>query len=126
MYLPLFDIEVRHQFFTSGMHRTFTVSPTERTEALATQLGVSSRQTPDGIRVFYESRRLHELQGDIDHADVSLSLAFKLDTPDHLFTRYTEPTCPGGSLFYFDQQEAQLSAPGYTVRRRSPGMKWKP
>ena len=105
MYLPLFDIEVRHQFFTSGMHRTFAVSPTERTEALAEQLGVSSRQTPDGVRVFYESRRLRDLQG--EHAGESLSLGFKLESLDHMFARYTEPICPAGSLFYFDEQVAQ-------------------
>jgi hypothetical protein len=110
MYLPLFDIEVKHQFFTSGMHRTFTVSPTVRTEALAAQLGVSSRQTPDGIRVFYESRRLQELQGDIDHPETALPLGFKLDTVDHLFARYTEPMCPGGSVFYFDQRCAQVES----------------
>ena len=103
MYLPLFDIEVRHQFFTSGMHRTFTVSPTAGAEALADQLGLSSRQTPDGVRVFYESRRLQDLQA----ADAGAALAFKLETPDHMFGRYTEPACPEGSLFYFDQREAQ-------------------
>lgn len=107
MYLPLFDIEVKHQFFTSGMHRTFTVSPTAQTEGLAGEWGVSSRQTPDGIRVFYESRRLEELQGYVENSPTALQLGFKLDTTDHLFTRYTEPICPDGSLFYFDQQCAQ-------------------
>jgi hypothetical protein len=110
MYLPLFDIEVKHQFFTSGMHRTFTVSPTVRTEALAAQLGVSSQQTPDGIRVFYESRRLEALQRDAGNPESALPLGFKLDTPDHLFARYTEPICPGGSLFYFDQRCAQVES----------------
>ncbi|ETX07015.1 hypothetical protein [Candidatus Entotheonella palauensis] len=107
MYLPLFDIEVKHQFFTSGMHRTFTVSPTVRTEALAAELGLSSRQTPDGIRVFYESRRLKELQGDAGNPETPLQLGFKLDTPDHLFARYTEPSCPDDNLFYFDQRCAR-------------------
>jgi hypothetical protein len=107
MYLPLFDIEVRHQFFTSGMHRTFTVTPTARTEALAETLGVSSRQTPDGIRVFYESRRLEALQRAATTPETVLHLGFKLDTVDHLFARYTEPSCPDGSLFYFDQRRAR-------------------
>ena len=110
MYLPLFDIEVKHQFFTSGMHRTFTVSPTVRTEALAAQLGVSSQQTPNGIRVFYESRRLDALQRDADNPETALQLGFKLETPDHLFARYTEPMCPDGSLFYFDQRCAQVES----------------
>ena len=110
MYLPLFDIEVKHQFFTSGMHRTFTVSPTVRTEALAAQLGVSSQPTPNGIRVFYESRRLEALQRSSGNPETTLLLGFKLDTPDHLFARYTEPICPGGSLFYFDQRCAQVES----------------
>jgi hypothetical protein len=107
MYLPLFDIEVKHQFFTSGMHRTFTVSPTLRTEALAATLGLSCRQTPDGIRVSYESRRLAALHGHAEPPATALSLGFKLDTPDHLFARYTEPSCADGCLFYFDQRWAQ-------------------
>jgi hypothetical protein len=106
----LFDIEVNHQFFTSGMHRTFTVSPTVQTEELAAQLGVSSQSTPDGIRVFCESRRLETLQRDADNPETALQLGFKLDTPDHLFARYTEPLCPGGSLFYFDQRCAQVES----------------
>ncbi len=106
MYLPWFDIEVRHGFFTSGTHRIFTVSPTARTEALTTQLGISSRQTPDGIRVFYESRRLPELSDYSNAPETALQLGFKLETSDHLFTRYTEPSCPDGSLFYFDQRYA--------------------
>jgi len=111
MYLPFFDLEVRHQFFTSGMHRTFTVTPTVRTEALAETLGVSSRQTPDGIRVFYESRRLEALQRYADRSEAALHLGFKLHTADHLFERYTEPRCPDGSLFYFDQRCAQEESP---------------
>jgi hypothetical protein len=111
MYLPLFDLEVRHQFFTSGMHRTFTVAPTARTEALAATLGVSSRQTPDGIRVFYESRRLEALQRDADNPETALQLGFQLHTSDHLFARYTEPSCPEGSLFYFDQRCAREESP---------------
>ncbi len=107
MYLPLFDLEVKHQFFTSGMHRTFTVSPTARTEAMAAQLGVSSRPTPDGIRVFYESRRLEAWQDGGSQPETQVQLGFKLDTPDHLFARYTEPSCPDGSLFYFDREGAQ-------------------
>jgi hypothetical protein len=110
MYLPLFDIEVKHQFFTSGTHRTFTVSPTVRTEARAAQLGVSSQPTPDGIRVLYEARRLEALQRGAGSSQTALSLGFKLDTPDHLFARYTEPICPGGSLFYFDQRCAQVES----------------
>lgn len=110
MYLPWFDIEVRHRFFTSGMHRTFTVSPTTRTEALGEQLGVSSRQTPDGIRVFYESRRLQALQDYGKTSGAILQLAFKLDTSDHLFARYTEPSCPDGSLYYFDQPGAEAES----------------
>ena len=111
MYLPWFDIDVKHQFFTSGMYQTFTVSPTVRTEALAAPLGVSSQQTPDGIRVFYESRSLETLQRCADNPETALQLGFKLDTSDHLFARYTEPTCPGGSLFYFDQSCAQVESP---------------
>jgi len=110
MYLPLFDIEVKHQFFTSGTHRTFTVSLTVRTEARAAQLGVSSQPTPDGIRVLYEARRLEALQRGAGSSPMALSLGFKLDTPDHLFARYTEPICPGGSLFYFDQRCAQVES----------------
>lgn len=110
MYLPLFDIEVTHQFFTSGMHRTFTVSPTVRTEARAAQLGVSSQPTPDGLRVLYEARRLQAWQRGAGTPQTALPLGFKLDTPDHLFARYTEPLCPGGSLFYFDQRGAEVES----------------
>ena len=110
MYLPLFDIEVTHQFFTSGTHRTFTVSPTLRTEARAAQLGVSSQPTPKGIRVLYEARRLQAWQRGAGNPPTALSLGFKLDTPDHLFVRYTEPMGPGGSLFYFDQRCAQVES----------------
>ena len=110
MYLPLFDIDVKHQFFTSGTYRTFTVSPTVRTEALAVQLGVSSQQKPDGIRVFYELRRLEALQRCAGNPETALHLGFKLDTADHLFARYTEPICPGDSLFYFDQRCAQVES----------------
>lgn len=107
MYLPLFDIEVKHQFFTSGLHRTFTVSPTLQTELLAEKIGVSSRQTPDGIRVFYESRRLQELKDYAENREMALPLGFKLNTTDPLFARYTEPMCQDGSAFCFDQQGAQ-------------------
>lgn len=110
MYLPLFDIEVTHQFFTTGMHRTFTVSPTARSESRAAQLGVSSQPTPDGIRVFYEARRWQAWQRGAGNPQTALSLGFKLDTLDHLFARYTEPLCPGGSLFYFDQRCAQVES----------------
>jgi hypothetical protein len=87
MYLPWFDIEVTHQFFTSGTHRTFTVSPTVRTEARAAQLGVSSQPTPDGIRVLYEARRLAASRRGASNPQTALPLGFKLDTPDHLFAR---------------------------------------
>jgi hypothetical protein len=110
MYLPWFDIEVTHQFFTSGTHRTFTVSPTVRTEARAAQLGVSSQPTPDGIRVLYEARRLEAWRRGASNPQTALPLGFKLDTPDHLFARYTEPMCPGDSLFYFDQRCAQVES----------------
>lgn len=110
MYLPLFDIGVKHQFFTSGMHRTFTVSPTVRTDALAAQLGMSSQQTPNGIRVFCEARRWEALHRGAGNPETALPLGFKLDALDHLFARYTEPTCPAGSLFYFDQRCAQVES----------------
>ncbi len=83
------------------------MSPTVRTEALAVQLGLSTRQTPDGIRVSYDSRRLEALRGGAGDPDTALQLGFKLDTPDHLFARYTEPFCPDDCLFYFDQRGVQ-------------------
>ena len=107
MYLPLFEIEVKHQFFTSGMHRAFAVTPTLRTEALAESLGVSSRSTPDGIRVFYESRRLQALDSYAEQVGAPVQLGFKLTSLDHLFARYTEPMPPPGSLFYFDHECAR-------------------
>lgn len=111
MYLPLFDIVVEHQFFLNGMRRTLVVAPTVRTEALTANLGLLSRQTPNGIRLLYEVQRLQALQQDVRSAQSALQLGFKLTTSDHLFASYTEPICPGDSLFFFDQSCAQAEIP---------------
>lgn len=92
------------------MRRTLTVSPTVQTEALAAQAGLFSRQTPNGIRVFYELQRLETLQHLACNTQEAVQLGFKLDTADHLFAHYTEPGCPADSLFYFEPSCTRMAS----------------
>ena len=120
MYLPLFDIVMDHQFFMNRMRDTLTVSPTGQTAALIDQLGLSSRQTPNGIRMLYEVQRLDTLQQVAISTQPILQLGFTLVTADHSFARYTEPICPDGSLFYFEQLSAHTESPDTYRLHRDP------
>lgn len=120
MYLPLCDIVVEHQFFTNGIGRTFTVSPTVQTEELAAKVGLLSRRTPHGIRIVYNVQHLEALQRYASNAQPALRLGFKLDSTDHLFASYTEPMCPDDSIFYCDALCAQAeSSESYRLHREA-------
>ncbi len=97
-----------------------TISLTAQTEALVEKVGLLCRQTPNGIRVHYESQRLEALQRNASNPQTTLQLGFKLTTADHLFARYTEPICPDDSMFYFDQLYAQVeSSETYRLHRKA-------
>ena len=120
MYLSWFDIEVEHQFFTSGMGRTFTVSPTRKTAELAQEMGLRTRETPNGIHVVYEVQQFEALQRRIDHDPTGLQLGFKLETTDRLFEMYTEPLCAPDSLFNFESSEAEVESDEISRLHREP------
>ncbi len=120
MYLPLCEIILEHQFFTNGIGRTFTISPTAQTEVLTGKLGVLSRQTPHGIRIVYDVQHVEALRQYASNAQPGLRLAFTLTTTDHFFARYTESMCPDDGLFYFDTLGAQAeSSESYRLHRET-------
>lgn len=120
MYLPLCEIILEHQFFTNGIGRTCTVSPTVQAEALAVQVGLLSRRTPHGIRIVYDVQHVEALQRYASNAQPALRLGFKLATTDHLFASYTEPMCPNDGMFYFDTLCAQAeSSEAYRLHREA-------
>ena len=107
-YLPLFSIAVEHQFFLDGVCTGLDFIPTPHSEKILKRVGMLTRHTRNGIRVFYDEQRTEALQLLIADPDEPLCFGFKVVSRDPAFVNYTIPTVLlDDAILYFDSRRAK-------------------
>ena len=90
-YLPLFSVEAQHSFFSDGFCRQLHCAATHETDMIINKTGLLTRNTFNGVRVFYDRDNIDSLRAQAADSEEPFSLVFKVFTRDSLFMNYTEP-----------------------------------
>jgi len=108
-YSRLLSVQVEHSFFSDGVCRVLGFVPTDNTNMAIAQTGMVTRNTVNGIEVFYDETKADALQMHVSLPDEPLSLGFKVITKDPLFWNYTEPSVhKEGSILCFDNRAVDV------------------
>jgi len=89
-FLPLFGVEVEHEFFDDGLLRDVRFVPTSESLALMRRAGILVRKTSSGIELHYDGSRSEALQLFLDEADGELCFQFKVHVRDGVFKNVSE------------------------------------
>ena len=109
-YQPLFNISVRHEFFTEGLCPCLDFVPTASTGHIIENAGLLLKKTHSGIALAYDQDRLEALQMYANEVDDPLCFEFKAYASDPGFRSYTEPfSADASEVLYFDNQNSASS-----------------
>ena len=112
-YLPLFGIDVFHDFFIEGVCPYLVFEPTTATQRVIDNAGLLLKKTRAGIMLAYNQERLEALQLFAKDVNDPLSFEFKVYATDSAFRSYTEPYSEdNGEILYFDNQNGALQKDG--------------
>ena len=104
-YLPLFSVEVEHTYFSKGWCAGLDFVPTPDSLMFIEKAGLLIRNTPNGIRAFFDQNSSEALRLYATGSDEPLRLAFKVFAREMFFRAYTEITTPEeDSILYFDNR----------------------
>jgi hypothetical protein len=112
-YLPLFSVDVEHTYFSGNLGPGLNFIPTPPTRAALEKANLLMRNTPNGIRVFYDRNNSEALQLLVNDPDEPLRTGFKVFSHSPQFKNYGNLKEPGeDSILYFDNHGAQKDAAG--------------
>jgi hypothetical protein len=113
LYLLLFSIEVEHHFFSGGLCRELNFVPTSKTDMVIKKTGLLTKNTINGICLFYDENKSECLQLYAADPDEPLSFGFKVFSRDPFFENYTElPASKEDSILYFDNRDVEIDTAG--------------
>lgn len=100
-------------FFSAGSCRDLTFVPTPQSAIALEKAGLLTRNTLNGIRVFYDDDSSDSLRLYAADPDRPLTLGFKVFSQDPCFQNYTEPSPhKEDSILYFDNRRAAIDPTG--------------
>ena len=112
-YLPLFSIEVQHPYFPDQLCRGLDFVVTPKTGAVIKKAGLLTRNTTNGISVFYDESKIESLQRYAADAVEPLRFEFKVFSRDPFFGNYTHsPTSSEDVIPYFENGGLEADASG--------------
>ncbi len=112
-YLPLFSIEVEHRFFFAGLCPVLDFVPTPKTNVVIEKTGLLTRNTINGIRLFYDENRSDSLQLYAADPAEPLNFGFKVFSKDPFFQNYTNlPVAKEDTILYFDNRNVKSETTG--------------
>ncbi len=107
-YQPLFHLAVHHLFFDEALCLNLAFVPTQSSASLLQRIGLLTRNTANGIGVFYDDAQIEALEHYVNDLEVPLSFQYKIFSKDPLFKNYTEaPAYKDDTLLYFDSRKAR-------------------
>ena len=102
-YLPLFSLDVEHDFFSDGRWRHVRFEPAPASGALMGKAGLLLRKNVNGIELYYDRSRIDALKLFLADANGELGFQFKAYVDDEAFKNYSEAfLCDPSALAYFD------------------------
>jgi len=112
-YLPIFSVEVEHTFFSSDLCPGLDFTPTPKTHALLAKADLLMRNTPNGIRIFYNRHNTEALGLYARNPDEPLRLEFKVFARDRSFKNYADHgDAEDDSILYFDSDGVKSDEAG--------------
>lgn len=112
-YHPLVSIAVEHMFYSPAPCRGLKFVPTSDTSITINKIGLLTRNTSNGISVFYDEHTTGILQGYVDDSDDPLILTFKVFSKNPLFENFTErPIHQKNAILYFDNRGMKTQTSG--------------
>jgi len=107
-YQPLFHLTVQHLFFDEALCPNLEFMPTPASQSLLQRTGLLTRNTANGIGVFYNDAQIEALQHYVNDPDEPFSFQYKVFSKDPRFRNYTEaPAYKDGAMLYFDTRKAR-------------------
>jgi hypothetical protein len=104
-YLPLVSIAVEHMFYSQDSCWELEFVPTPKTTITLKNAGLLTRNTRNGIRIFYDEQASETLQRFVEDTDDPLGLTFKVFSGNRLFENFTElPIRQEDAILYFDNR----------------------
>ncbi|WP_020536954.1 hypothetical protein [Lewinella cohaerens] len=88
-YSPLFQIDIQHSYFSSGICPDFQIQPSPVSQRLMSTYGIRLQPTPKGIKVY---QGFEDIEGSeaVSKVDTPIVLTFFLKSSDPLFYNYTQ------------------------------------
>lgn len=112
-YLPLFSLDVEHEFFSRGMSASLEFMPASGCERLMANTGLLKRVASNGLRIFYDEERGDALRAYAAEGEEALRFVFKVYSRDPLFVNYTEPSSyRENAVLYFNNRVARSASGG--------------
>lgn len=112
-FLPWFDLQVEHSFFSDNRCRALTFRCLPEAGMLARNAGLLIRNAPGGFQVFYDESRYDALLSMAANPAEPFHLEFLAFSTDPRFWHYTRPSpLKEGSVLYFNTQNAAAGTGG--------------
>jgi len=111
-YKTLFCLDVEHTFFASGTLADVHFVPISATSVILNKAGLLSKETGNGLSVFYDHHGAEVLRLFAADLDEPLRFSFKAFSQDRAFDLCTETPSKPEAILHFDTAKAKLEGSG--------------